>query len=193
MVECEKCIFLEFDRSTSHGTLTCERDARLRQDLCRSVNVFNIIISHLTYVGHFHSQRSCPFIRSVASRINKKKETKRNEETRQHSHKTKIYSRLRAVTHSNDVVKCKTLIIPCAGGTDRRTMQMKSHIRLNSIFLDVTILPFLCRNSECVLQSKSATGNKIEKSFSAEPQSRSGYTAPRSALTLPEHAEWQAN
>lgn len=79
------------------------------------------------------------------------KQKKRNEETRQHSNKTKIYSRLKAVTHSNDVVKCKTLIIPCAGGTDRRTMQMKSHIRLNSIFLDVTILPFLCRNSECVL------------------------------------------
>lgn len=63
---------------------------------------------------------------------------------------TKSKSWLKAVSHPNDVGKCKILNIPCAGGADCSTVQMKSHIRLNSISLDVTILPFFVWNSEQV-------------------------------------------
>lgn len=76
--------------------------------------------------------------------------TKKEKKRKYRNIPSKSNSWLKSVSHPNDVGKCKLFHVPCAGGADCSTMQMKSHIRLNSISLDVTILPFFIWNSEWV-------------------------------------------
>lgn len=76
--------------------------------------------------------------------------TKKEKKRKYRNIPSKSNSWLKSASHPNDVGECKLFHVPCAGGADCSTMQMKSHIRLNSISLDVTILPFFIWNSEWV-------------------------------------------
>lgn len=92
---------------------------------------------------------------------------------------------LKAVRQPNVVVKCKTFNVPSAVGAQSITVQMKSHIRLNSLSLDSTILPVLIRTSKTTSPKFGVENGKTHTNQKKSPFVQEQVeTSPRSALTL---------